>query len=142
MNKIELFVHCSYTKPDQDIDAETIRGWHVNERGWRDIGYNAVITRKPELQAGRDLDQDGDFLEEIGAHVRGHNTHSIGVCLVGGMDYDGHADFNFTRGQMRLLEIFINDCFKRYPNLIVRGHRDVDPDKACPCFNVQEWWYG
>ena len=71
-----IVIHCSQTKPSMDIGAKEIDRWH-RERGWLKIGYHKVITRKGEVQNGRGID-------EIGAHVRDHNHHSIGICLVGG----------------------------------------------------------
>ena len=34
---------------------------------------------------------------------------------------------------MRLLLEYLN---KSYPRLLVVGHRDLDPKKACPCFDA------
>lgn len=136
-----IFVHCSATKPDHDIGVEDIRRWH-KQLGWKDIGYNFVIDRTGNKQGGRDLDNDGDYMEEIGAHVRGYNSRSIGICLVGGVDYAGNPDFNFTLKQMKTLEILLGQLEAEYPNAQILGHRDVDSGKACPCFNVNEWWYG
>lgn len=134
-----IFVHCSATKPNLDVGAREIREWHLR-RGWRDIGYNFVIKRDGTVQGGRDLDRDGDFMEEIGAHVRGYNSVSIGVCLVGGVDWSGKPDFNFTRQQMKSLDGLIEQIKAEYPSAEVVGHRDKDPNKACPCFDVAAWW--
>jgi N-acetylmuramoyl-L-alanine amidase len=84
--------HCSFTPPKMDIGAAEIRGWHVDENGWLDIGYAYVIRRNGIIELGRDLDNDGDVDEEIGAHARGFNAHSIGICVVGGMDEYGLSD--------------------------------------------------
>jgi len=88
-----IVVHASYTPPSMDIGAETIRDWHVNDNGWDDIGYHYVITRAGEVEVGRPL-------EMAGAHVRGHNDDSIGVCLIGGMAEDESTpECNFTHWQ-------------------------------------------
>jgi N-acetylmuramoyl-L-alanine amidase len=125
-----------------DIGVDTIRDWHVNGNGWSDIGYNVVITRSGEIQGGRDLDGDGDFYEETGAHARGFNTTSIGICLVGGMTADKKgAEFNFTRPQMISLEAIVNDIRSKIGTPVrVVGHRDLDPSKECPCFGVKEYF--
>ena len=138
-----IAVHCSATKPDSDIGVNTIRDWHVKGRGWRDIGYNYVIRRDGTVEGGRDLDNDGDHFEEIGAHVRGYNSKSIGICLVGGIDYKGNPDANFTKSQYKSLEELIIKILKKSPKAKIQGHRDFpNVNKACPSFDVVAWWYG
>lgn len=144
MNTVEFIaIHCSATKPNMDVGADTIREWHVKGRGWRDIGYNFVIRRDGKLENGRDLDNDGDSFEEIGAHVRGYNHKAIGICLVGGLDYQGRPDANFTRHQYKTLENLVLKIRRDHPDAIVKGHRDFpNVAKACPSFDAVEWWYG
>ena len=132
-----IVVHASDTPPSMDIGADTIRDWHVNGNHWRDIGYNAIIKRDGSIEGGRDLDGDGDFMEESGAHARGYNTNSIGVCLIGGRGADGKADANFTLRQYNSLEAYIRSVENRYGKLKVVGHRDLpNVSKQCPCFDV------
>ena len=78
----EIIVHCSATREGQDIPVETIRDWHVNGRGWSDIGYHFYIDIKGEIHKGRDI-------ARIGAHCSGHNRNSIGICYCGGVEEDG-----------------------------------------------------
>lgn len=128
-----IIVHCSYTPPSMDIDSETIKGWHVNENGWSDIGYHYVITRQGKIERGRPI-------ERAGAHVRGHNEDSIGICLVGGMAEDKTAaDSNFTRWQWLALASLIDSLEEEHGRLECYGHRDFDSGKECPCFDMQVW---
>lgn len=122
----KIIVHCSYTRPSQDIGVEDIRHWHVEENGWRDIGYHYVIRRDGSVETGRPITQ-------AGAHTRGQNSSSIGICLVGGMSDDGMPDANFTVQQYQSLKSLIE--FK-HPNLAIFGHRDFS-SKPCPCFDVR-----
>lgn len=132
----QIIVHCSATKPSMDIGAAEIRQWHL-AKGWDDIGYNFVICRNGELEPGRDLDGDGDVLEEIGAHAAGFNAHSIGICLVGGMDEQGNDACNFTFEQYVTLHRLVEGLKGGYGIDDVRGHRDLPGvTKACPCFDV------
>jgi len=39
----EIIIHCSATREGQDVPVETIRDWHVNSRGWSDIGYHFYV---------------------------------------------------------------------------------------------------
>lgn len=135
-----IVVHCSATPPSMDIGAYEIRKWHL-DRGWLDIGYNACIKRDGTLEAGRDLDKDGDYLEEIGAHVKGHNKHSIGICMVGGVDENGKPQDNFTIHQYQTLAETLREWKKLFPDAIIQGHRDFKGvTKACPSFDVKSWW--
>jgi hypothetical protein len=52
---------------------ETIRHWHVSENGWADIGYHFVIEGDARIRQGRSIDT-------VGAHVRGHNMGTLGIC--------------------------------------------------------------
>jgi N-acetyl-anhydromuramyl-L-alanine amidase AmpD len=56
--------------------------------------------------------------------------------MVGG----GHGICNFTRFQWRALDVFIDILLSRYPNAAVCGHRDLNPEKACPSFDARAWW--
>lgn len=127
-----IIIHCSYTPPSMDIGAETIRDWHVNDNGWTDIGYHYVIRRDGTVEDGRPV-------ERMGAHVRGHNRDSIGICMVGGMSEEGGDDCNFTHWQWESLFDLINDLEITFGRLDIRGHREFDSNKTCPTFDVQAW---
>ena len=132
-NKTEyLIIHCSATRPSQDIDVRTIDRWH-RERGFLKVGYHAVITRAGELQTGRQEN-------ETGAHCKKYNHLSLGVCVVGGVTQDDHTipENNFTDEQWKTLKEYVTNIKEKYPDIKVIGHNEVS-SKACPSFNVQEW---
>ena len=137
MRTIDLIViHCSATAPNANVTAADIRRWHVEKNGWADIGYHYVIRRNGEIERGR-----ADNVE--GAHAKGHNAHSLGVCMVGGVDEKKRPDSNYTREQWRSLEGLLNRLTARWPNAAVLGHRDLPLiKKDCPCFDVFSWWGG
>lgn len=134
-----IVVHCAATHADQDIGVAEIRSWHMAPpKNWNDVGYHWVIRRDGTLEKGRDE-------ETVGAHAVGYNSHSIGICLVGGIDANDKmkADFNFHRSQMATLERLLTTLTLRFPAAEVCGHRDLPGvQKACPAFNVKAWWYG
>lgn len=135
IRKVEyIVVHCAATTEDQDIGAAEIRGWHL-QRGWLDIGYHKVIRRNGVVEDGRPLTQPG-------AHARGYNHRSWGICLVGGVESDNKTpEANFTHAQWESLERVIRDMKAEAPSAELVGHCDLPGvQKACPCFNVHRWW--
>ena len=127
-----LVIHCSATRADQEITADHIRRWHVDDNGWSDIGYHWVIEREGKLQHGR-------HAQSQSAHVRGHNHESIGICLVGGMAENSDPEDNFTPEQWLVLEKLIEVLQVRYPAAQVVGHYYFTPYKTCPNFVVEHW---
>lgn len=134
-----LVVHCAATQIGEDdhVDAAEIRRWHL-AKGWSDIGYHYVIKRDGTVEIGRPIDQ-------VGAHVRGHNTGSIGICLIGGYNADGlpsgPIDGLYTDAQMTALDKLLRDLRGYWPHARVMGHRDhPGTNKACPVFSVLDWW--
>ena len=129
-----IVIHCSATKPSMThVDAKEIDRWH-RQRGWRKIGYYFVIRRDGIVEEGRELG-------EVGAHAKGFNSKSVGICLVGGIDEEGNPENNYTDEQWKALEELVNQMLLPYPDAEVLGHCDLpDVKKACPCFNVREWW--
>jgi len=150
MRKIDsIIVHCTATRADfmknasNDDRIDEIRRWHVEDRGWSDIGYNYLIQRDGVINLGRDLDGDGNVDEEVGAHARGYNSHSIGISLFGGYASSADDQFseNFTPEQDAALRSLISDLRKKYGDLKIMGHNEIS-NKACPGFNAMEWYTG
>lgn len=131
MRKItEIIVHCSDTPEGRDDKAADIRRWHVQNNGWADIGYHYVIDLDGTIEAGRDI-------ETIGAHCKGHNPNSIGICYVGGRDKNTlEAKDTRTDAQKASLVLLLKYLRSRYPQARIYGHRDFS-DKACPCFDAK-----
>lgn len=139
LNKI--VVHCSATEQGKEVSVEDITHWH-KARGFRTIGYHYVIGLVGNIERGRPI-------KEQGAHVRGHNKDSIGICYIGGLINKKPSDtrtipqIHALRGLVEGLKIAFN------VNEVV-GHRDLSPDlnedgeitsnewlKQCPCFDVK-----
>ena len=174
-----IVVHCSATPdwnslftrgeggvlvrtPVQEIDA-----WHV-KRGFHRasqarlrfnptlsaIGYHLVIYRNGAIATGRAFD-------EVGAHARGNNARSIGICMIG--------IERFSAKQWASLANVVADIERAFKRRIVMldadesadeggiiricGHRDLSPDadgdgtveprewtKTCPGFDVSTWF--
>ena len=125
----EIIVHCSATREGQDIPVETIKDWHVNGRGWSDIGYHFYIDIKGDIHKGRDISR-------IGAHCSGHNRNSIGVCYCGGVEADGRTpkDTRTEEQKQGLLHV-LKTLKAMYPAATIYSHNEF-ANKACPSFNA------
>lgn len=160
-----LVIHCSATpngrtlfsgiagQPNFSTPADEINRWH-KARGFHRqpqflkrqeprlccIGYHFVVATNGAIFNGRSI-------EEVGAHVQGHNRDSIGICMVGTGRY--------TVAQWGALANLVSGLRKTYPNARLVGHRDLSPDKdgdgtvepsewlkTCPGFTVAEWVRG
>jgi N-acetylmuramoyl-L-alanine amidase len=135
----EIIIHCAATSPDWMKDkpigdkVAEIDRWH-KDRGWSGIGYHYVIDRTGVFERGRPLDK-------VGAHVKGHNTGTIGICLIGGHGSSANDDFfdHFTGAQDRALRDLIRQLQSDHPTITkVTGHNEYAA-KACPGFRVAPW---
>lgn len=134
----EIIVHCTATPEGQPRTVEQIRAEH-KAQGWADIGYHILVTLDGQAHLGRDMDISG-------AHADGHNSHSIGVCYVGGVENDPSKPYKQlrakdtrTQAQKASLLALLVDLRKLYPNARIIGHRDVDTHgKACPSFEAKK----
>lgn len=129
-----IVIHCSQTRPSQkDVDAKWIDRVH-RERGWLKIGYARVITRKGEIQQGRDDD-------ELQAHVKNYNHISTSVCVVGGAKEENWklGEDNFTSEEWESLKKVLEELVIKYPEARIVGHYELDERKTCPNFNVREY---
>lgn len=124
----KLIIHCSATPEGRDATVAQIDSWH-RKRGFRSIGYHFVIYRDGSVHAGRPLNQ-------IGAHCRGHNHDSIGICYIGGIDRRGNPKDTRTPAQRIALVNLIKNLKKDFPLASVHGHNEF-ANKACPSFNVK-----
>lgn len=131
-----LVIHCAATPNGRWTTVEDIDGWHrdrgfrrlptligFNQPRLRHIGYHFVVYISGAVATGRGL-------REVGAHARGHNETSIGICLVG-------TD-RFTAAQWSALRDFVTGITIKYPGMKVMGHNEVSK-KSCPGFDVQAW---
>lgn len=160
MSAINLIViHCAASKNGRSLAtanetaAQVIDRWHRDagfhrtaanvaecNRHLKYIGYHYVIDITGKTETGRRIG-------ETGAHVRGYNSGSVGICMTG-------TDA-FTPAQWEALRILVNGLKTRFPSARICGHRDLSPDKngdgvitpdelikICPGFTVADWLAG
>jgi hypothetical protein len=134
MNPKKVILHCSAT-PDypehhdkfDSIGVAEIRQWHTEKppkgNGWKDVGYHFIIRRTGKIEPGR-------HLSEAGAHVKGHNKDSVGVCYVGTKVP--------TPEQLKSIVIISKAIKKKYGIDYMNwfGHNDFTTKKTCPGFAI------
>ena len=129
MRPIHLIViHCSATRANCSYTVDDCRRDH-RDRGYADIGYHYYIARDGEVHTGRPLNQ-------VGAHARGFNQYSIGICYEGGLDNDGRPADTRTPPQRTSLDQLLTYLKGAFPQARIVGHNQLNPHKACPCFEV------
>ena len=141
-----IVVHCSATQGNRMLSPEALDLMH-RRRGFNGTGYHYYIRKDGTVHLTRPV-------ERIGAHVKGFNANSIGICYEGGLDCRGRPADTRTPEQRASLRLLVNQLKQRFPACRVCGHRDLSPDrngdgrispeewvKECPCFEVTSKLY-
>ena len=120
----KVIIHCTDSPDSLDIDVRDVNRWHL-DRGWSGIGYHYFLKRNGTIQIGRPV-------EKIGAHVRGHNHDSIGVCWAGRN--------NITTKQYKSLLLLLRGLKSQYKLTVddFFGHTELDNNKTCPNLDMQK----
>ena len=135
-----LVIHYSATPIEIATSAADIDERH-RQRGFYEIGYHQYHRRNGLVEIGRDLSQPGRF--ETGAHSKGENSASIGICYEGGVtrDYPRDGFDSRTPAQVASMTREIRALLVRFPNAEVIGHRDMlGAVTQCPGFDAGAWW--
>jgi hypothetical protein len=128
----KVIIHCSDSKNGASLDISAIRKFHVEQRGWSDVGYHMVIQPNGEVQNGRGLNV-------VGAHCEGENHDSIGICLIG--------KDKFTIEQFRSLHarlVAIKQCYGISEYDVSCHHEWASAKKqgkTCPNINIRRLLY-
>ena len=121
-----IIVHYSQTPTDREVSLEEITKWHQS-RGMDTVGYHYIVHLDGSMSVGRPLNVTG-------AHARGYNMSSIGICYIGGT-IDGGEDTRTPEQKTAMIELIMS-LLTVFPQITkVMGHNDVS-DKECPAFDV------
>ena len=145
MRNIDLIViHCSATEAGKEYTVEDITRWH-QARGFRTIGYHFLIHANGKIDGAAEGCRP---VQEIGAHAKGYNQRSIGICYIGGLKYGEPLDTR-TPAQIESVRLLVKVLQSIFPSEVV-GHRDLSIDlngdgvitknewmKSCPSFDVK-----
>ena len=124
-----IVVHCSATRCDRPFPVTALIRCHADRFGF--TGYHYYITRN-----GRTYQTRHEQL--VGAHAKGYNEHSLGICYEGGLNKQGKPADTRTKAQKQALLKLLKRLKKEHPQAQILGHRDLpDVKKACPCFDAK-----
>lgn len=109
--------------------AKRIAVWHARRFKWG-TGYHRVIEGDGGVL-------DGRRVQRVGAHAKGSNTRSIGICVVG--DNTNPARKWTIRQEESLADTLTYFC-ELYIGAKVCGHRDtIGAATECPGLDVAKW---
>ena len=128
-----IVLHCSATRSCRAYTVQQLYHDHVVVNHWKFIGYHYYIRRDGTVEPTRSL-------SIAGAHAKGFNAHSIGICYEGGLDAEGHPCDTRTLAQKRAMARLVVQLHQQFPSIkTVLGHRDLPGvKKDCPCFEGRE----
>ncbi len=75
----------SYARSDSKAIVRSAQAYHMQGRGWCDIGYNFLVDKYGQIFEGR---SGGVLLQVRGAHAGNYtvNTYDMGVSMMGNLD--------------------------------------------------------
>ena len=135
LNKPEYLIvhHTGGTKENPLADTshhtwEIVRDYHLS-LGWETIGYHYFIEKDGALKAGRPENYHG-------AHTKGMNERSLGICLAGNFD----ATLP-TQEQINALKKLLSDLRTKYkiPLENIVPHRKF-ANKTCYGTKLPDTW--
>lgn len=118
------YVVLHHTKVKGRHDVHEIHQWHLNRetkgKKWAGIAYHYYIDKDGEIFTGRPRDT-------IGAHTKGYNSKSVGICFEGDFDVE-----KMSEKQLEASVMLISILSLGYRNAAVRGHRNFNSEMTCP----------
>ena len=153
-----LVIHCTATPEGMEVTGADIRRWHTSPvsaggRGWKQVGYTDLFRLDGRIERIADNNEDANVDPwEITNGVKGYNSVSRHIVYAGGLDKDRKGKDTRTQAQKKAMRDYVVDFHRRFPEVMIVGHRDLSPDrngngiiepsewiKECPSFDVSEW---
>lgn len=119
----EVTLH--YSSGPTSQTPRQIQDFHMDGRGWSDVGYNFLVDKNGVAYEGRGW-------TVVGAHAAPRNTEGIGICYIGG---DGMTD----AAKRTVVELYDEACRRAGRTLARKGHRDIN-STSCPGSRNYAWW--
>ena len=138
----------SVTRPLSEIIvhfSETFQNANLNKDQTPDGGeYHYIIHRDGSCERGVPVNS-------VGGHTpkNGHNSYSIGICLVGGLSAASGEDNpeqtvdagSITRQQYNTMHAIFDAFYRIWPGGQALGHSEIDPTQKDPGFDVRDYVY-
>ena len=141
-----LVIHCTATPAGREVSSGEIRRWHTapvsrGGRGWKQVGYTDMIHLDGRIERLVNNNEDAVVDPwEVTNGAKGYNSVSRHIVYVGGVATDGKTPADTrTDAQKEALKHYVVDFHRRFPQIRIVGHHDLNPGKACPCFDVRAW---
>ncbi|WP_017578594.1 N-acetylmuramoyl-L-alanine amidase [Nocardiopsis valliformis] len=126
--RIGFTVHYSAGPPSQT--PRQIQDFHMDDRGWDDIGYNFLVDQEGTIYEGR-----GWLV--VGAHAAPNNTSHIGVCFIGS---DGDAT---PAAKTAIRDLYVDACHRAGRLLAQTWHSGLPGQSTlCPGIDLRTWTQG
>lgn len=140
-----LVIHCSATPEGRNVKADDVVAWHTAAPpvgfGWQRPGYSNIVELDGTMVNLRAYNNDGWVqADERTNGVKGYNDVSRHICYIGGEDKYGKPKDTRTAQQIETLAQYCIITKLGNPDVKVIGHNDLNPAKACPAFDVKQWF--
>jgi N-acetylmuramoyl-L-alanine amidase len=125
----KVIVHHSLTKDSETVSWGSIRKYHTQTLKWAGIGYHCGVEL---VMSGQEPYYEallGRMWDIPGAHTRGHNHDSLGICFIGNYDKIAPKKVMLETGAkvialwLKLFSISIDDIY---------SHHNFAVHKSCP----------
>ena len=134
----EIIVHWSETFSNANLTGAEL----TELTGKGNNAYHYIFKRDGSVERGIPIKSAGD-------HTPGHNSYSIGVCLIGGVAAatedqglnERKSASNITRSQYNTLYQIMRVFYTQYPGGQALGHSEVDGNEDDPGFEVRDYVY-
>jgi len=130
-----IVLHCTATPQTTTIES-IMNYWYAPKpkgNGWKTPGYHYII--KPDGSAVNLVP-----IDKPSNGVAGHNSHSVHISFIGGIDKKGGQLDNRTPAQIAKQIELIKEIKLLFPMAEILGHRDFpNVKKFCPSFDAIFW---
>jgi len=134
-----IAVHCTGGNQKATV-ADLVA--EFRRKGWKAPGYHYVVLADGKIHQLLVTDK-------VSNGVKGFNSVTVNVAYTGGIDSNGKSVDNRTPEQKASLLRLLKSLKEKFPQAIIKGHRDFSPDKNgngkidlwerikdCPCFDA------
>lgn len=124
-----LTIHHTVTPNDDSLGMAArlrqIQAYHIDVRGWCDIGYHFLVGQDGLVYQGRPENR-------LGAHAAGANSNNVGISFIGDFESRSPSASQFAAGA-RIVRALSDEYDIPRQRAYVKGHRQIGTTStACP----------